>query len=72
MNQTPTELCGEFDKTPDTHRLLEFVQEIYSIHFKDEPNYEKLKFILRRAILEAGDIPNNQYDWIKPSRLLRR
>lgn len=66
LGQTPEELCGTKEKNPDTYHLLEFVKEVYQIGFKEDPNYDKLKFLLTRSILDAGQVPNNEYDWIKP------
>ena len=72
MNQTPKDLCGNQISNPNTYRMLGFVSEVFKIGFKDDPDYEKLKFQLTRAILDSGGLPNNDYDWIGERMLLRR
>ena len=62
IQMTPEKLCG--GKNCVTRKLLEFVNEVFSIGFADEPNYNKLKFLLTRALLDDGKVPNKDYDWI--------
>ena len=41
QNQTSSDLCSD-----NTKHLYTFKKEIFSYHFKDKPNYEKLRNIL--------------------------
>ena len=45
-----------------TH-LIPFAECIYALEFKEEPNYDKLRFLLKTELLNVGMVPNNQYDW---------
>lgn len=33
------------------------------IKFEEEPNYNKLKFLLTKCLLDADDIPDQHCDW---------
>ena len=35
------------------------------IKFEEEPNYNKLKFLLIKCLLDADDVPDKRYDWNK-------
>jgi len=45
---------------------------VWSIQFDETPNYNKLRFLLTRALLDVGKVPNKDYDWIAPSLRARR
>lgn len=34
------------------------------LDFEETPNYNKLRFLLTRALLDVGRVPNREYDWI--------
>lgn len=62
---TPRELCGTAAKNPETYRLEDFITEVMSIKFDEVPPYSKLRFLLTRALLDSGTLPNKEYDWTK-------
>ena len=64
LNLTPETLCGTEETTKDTHRLQDFVREVMSYSFDEEPNYNKLRFLLTRALIDYGTMPSKDYDWI--------
>ena len=64
LNLTPLDLCGTKESSPVTHKLFDFVEEVMSIDFDETPNYNKLRFLLTRALLDVGRVPNREYDWI--------
>jgi hypothetical protein len=37
--------------------------------FDEEPSYEKLKHVLREALLKKDKVPNNRFDWSRFRRL---
>lgn len=43
--------------------MIPFAEEIFSIEFKEKPNYSKLRFLLERNLLESNEVPNKVYDW---------
>ena len=42
---------------------MPFVQEIYSLRFDEEPNYNKLNFLLAKILMNANLVPDEQYEW---------
>ena len=38
--------------------LIDFAKEIYKLHFKEKPNYEKLRFLLTKELLNLDIVPN--------------
>ena len=56
---TPETLCN----TSDSSRLKTFVTEIFKLQFADTPDYQKLKFMLVKSLLELNDTPNEIFDW---------
>ena len=64
LNLTPLDLCGTMSNAPVTHKLLDFVEEVMKLDFDETPNYNKLRFLLTRALLDVGRVPNREYDWI--------
>ena len=64
---TTEDLCGKKQSNPLTFRLTDFVTEVMSIEFDETPNYNKLRFLLTRTLLDVDKVPNKQYDWIPAS-----
>tara|TARA_B110000305_G_C19177024_1_gene510127 strand:+ start:104 stop:379 length:276 start_codon:yes stop_codon:yes gene_type:complete len=56
---TPETLCN----TSDSSQLKAFVTEIFKLQFADTPDYQKLKFMLVKSLLELNDTPNGVFDW---------
>ena len=59
QHATPETLCN----TSDSSRLKEFVSEIFKLQFKETPDYQKLKFLLVKQLLDLNDTPNGVFDW---------
>jgi hypothetical protein len=45
------------------NHLLAFAEEIYSLYFSEKPNYNKLKFLLKKELLDLDKVPDKKYDW---------
>jgi hypothetical protein len=45
------------------NHLLGFGEEIYSLYFSEKPNYNKLKFLLKKELLDLDKVPDKKYDW---------
>ena len=39
------------------------MQECFSYRFTDTPNYEKLRFLLMKTLLDLDEPADNQFDW---------
>ena len=59
QNTTPETLCN----ASDSSRLLAFVKEIFKLQFTETPDYQKLKFLLVKQLLDLNDTPNGVFDW---------
>ena len=60
LKQTPENMCYR-----EASCLLPFVKEIHSYAFHDEPNYAKLKQMLRCVLLDQNIAPSLKFDWSK-------
>lgn len=43
--------------------LLPLAEYIYSLKFEEEPNYNKIKFMITKNLLDVNIVPNYSYDW---------
>jgi hypothetical protein len=46
--------------------LEDYAVEVFKLSFTDEPPYQKLKFILIRALLDLSIEPSIEFDWTLP------
>jgi len=47
----------------NSNHLLAFAEEIYSLKFSEKPNYNKLRFLLKKELLDLEKVPDKKYDW---------
>jgi hypothetical protein len=59
LNMTPKDICP----SPESRELLPFVEEIYNLRFDEEPNYNKLSFLLVKILMNSNQVPDDQYEW---------
>ena len=52
-------MCRQFNSL----HLIPFAKEVFSYEFKEKPNYNKLRFLLEKNLLDKNTVPNKQYDW---------
>ena len=50
-------LCGENFSQSRAYLVKPFVREVMSYKFSEAPNYEKLKFLLEKSLLDRKIIP---------------
>ena len=43
--------------------LIPFLNECFSYRFADPPNYDKLRFLLMKILLDNDEMADNQFDW---------
>jgi hypothetical protein len=60
LAMTPEKLCID-----ESVVLLPYCREVFSIAFKEEPNYSKLKYLLISVLLNKNIVPNLRFDWSK-------
>ena len=59
---TPLEvLCKGFP-----HEFVEYLQDVKSLGFTDEPNYNKYRRMFRNLFIKSGFIYDYEYDWKMP------
>jgi len=68
---TTQDLCGTQDENLEVYKLSPFVDEVMSLQFDEEPNYNKLKFLLTKSLLDSGYVPDKHYDWNKGFTIVR-
>ena len=54
---TIEDLCGTSVEETRAYVLHPLVSEVMTYSFEDAPNYEKLKFILEKVLLERSVVP---------------
>ena len=59
IESTARSLCEDMD----CFLLYDFAQEIYSLEFKEKPDYAKLRFLLTKVLLDQDLAPSNKFDW---------
>jgi serine/threonine protein kinase len=60
LRMKPKEICSLMK----CEHLTAFLEEAYAIKFKEEPNYNKLRFLLDRNLLDKALIPSRQINWL--------
>lgn len=58
LEMTPEKLC-----VGQSIDLLPFTKEAFKIGFKEEPDYPKLKFLLKKVLLDRDEVPDMIFDW---------
>ena len=53
----------EFLIDPRNKCLIPLAEYIYSLEFAEEPNYNKIKFLITKNLLDCNIVPNYKYDW---------
>ena len=59
---------GLFCSLSKCEYFTEFAEEIYSLEFAEEPNYNLLRFLLAKNLMERDLFPNKEFDWITKIR----
>ena len=49
----------------DAKELTELAEYSYSLSFKDRPNYNKIRFLLTKVLLDQDLVPSKDFDWNK-------
>ena len=57
LNMTIDDLCGQNLGQSRAFLIRPFIEEVMSYSFSETPNYEKLKFLLEKVLLDRKSIP---------------
>ena len=58
------DLCGVRAEDSRAFYITKFVDEVMSYKFEETPDYNKLRFLLEKILLDKKIIPNKKYDWM--------
>ena len=47
---------------------MPFATYIFSLEFKEKPNYNKLRFLLEKNLMERNMVPSNDFDWLNSKK----
>ena len=56
---TPELLC----ESQEAKILQPFIENIFNLEFDEAPDYDKLRFLLLKGILDLNETPSKEYDW---------
>lgn len=56
---TPELLC----ESPEAKILQPFIEDVFQLGFNDTPDYDKLRFLLVKGILNLNETPSKEFDW---------
>ena len=56
---SPEQLCD----SEESLLLLPFMKEIMGYRFNEQPNYDKLRCLLLKILLDQNEEPDNAFDW---------
>jgi len=60
VTMTPEELCI----SDESKKIYPFLKEVYKLKFDEEPNYNKLNFILVKELMSQNISPSKEFDWM--------
>jgi len=43
--------------------LIPFADKIFALGYKEKPNYDELRFLLKKNLLDQNIVPNKYFDW---------
>lgn len=63
----PKELCGESLKSTSVFKIKPFVEEIWKLKFDELPDYDHLRFLLQKSLLDEDLVPSKHFEWVPQS-----
>ena len=54
----------QFCALSGTEYFLDFAESIYALKFDEKPNYNHLRFLLQKNLMNKDMFPNKDFDWI--------
>ena len=68
LQMGPYDYCGSSVTVSRAYHILPFVKEVMKYGYKDQPDYNKLQFLLQRSLLDINIAPSNNFDWMPPRK----
>ena len=62
------DLCGLNVRESEVFKLKPFVKEVMKLSFNEQPDYNHLRFLLSKPLLEEDLVPGKDFDWIPLQR----
>ena len=60
----PEELCGNHQRLSRAFKIKSFVTEVMKLKFDEVPDYENLRFLLQKTLLDDNIVPSKHFDWL--------
>ena len=60
----PDEICGLHASESPAFKLKPFVSEVFKLKFEELPDYDRLRFLLQKSLLNENCVPGKEFDWI--------
>ena len=64
INSSAEEFCAK----AETRFLTPVLQEAYLLKYDEEPNYNKLRFLLEKELLDGNFLPDSRFSWVFDDR----
>ena len=64
------DLCGRNSFDSRAFYITAFVNEVMSYKFEETPDYNKLRFLLEKVLLDKKITPSKKYDWMSQEEQL--
>lgn len=60
---TVQDLCGSSESESIAFLLTPFAEEVMKYEYDEQPDYNKLRFLLERVLMQKNIAPSRKYDW---------
>ena len=60
----PDELCGSVRRVTPVFTLRPFISNIMKLKFDELPDYDHLRFLLQKVLLDENMTPSKHFEWI--------
>jgi len=61
---------AEFCPLMDVNLLRDFADVVYLLTFTEKPDYDGLRFILVKCLLDRNHVPSKKMDWHFPAAMV--
>lgn len=64
FKMSTADLCGSSAVVSRAFYISAFVDEVMSYRYEESPDYNKLRFLLEKVLLDKKITPSKKYDWM--------
>lgn len=61
---TANDFCGFHMNETSAFMVKPYLETVLGYKFSEEPDYQYLKFLLQKSLLDENIVPNNKFEWI--------